>query len=528
MTQYQWETGEEYHPAAKKKGKKGCLVLLACVLVLAVSLYAAKDHLKYAIAMAAFENYNYETAADLFEDLPGFQEADYYNSLSQYRLAEAQFKNRAYTQAIEMFERLADFEDSAERVKECWYELGEEAVYEDDHAAAVEYFTKAGDYKNAPEYRTKAVYDLGHQLFLEEKYEEAEGWFEELNGEYPDEYCYPHFMTLEDAAEYLTAQADELSRTINCYVAQVPEEYSDPDALWEAMANYVPFQVGSVNYDQEEKCLRVSATYYPGDKILQAWHSGDTSQLSEDEKQTLQIAEDLVEQAKAETEDPLALELWLHDWLCENIVYDSPDMDVSTEEYMALRELNCVGAILDGTANCQGYTDAFYLLGSMAGFDVCRIGGTAEGGPHSWNGIMLDDQMYIVDLTFDDIEDEENGDAKTYVWFNSAYDPETYEIDGGADLFPSLTTQQDLSLTYYGYNECAFEDLDDAALYLLKQHKKNGEGWTYAMIEGGPYEHEDFYDAVDDNMTKAGLWSVSWTEYQEYRGGNTYLTVYWD
>lgn len=523
----QMESGESFPDEPKKKGKKGCFIVLVCVMVLAVILFAAKDHFIYAGAMAAYESCHYEMSTSLFGKVPGFKEADDYRNLSQYRLGESEFKNGEYDQAYKTFETLGDFEDSADRAKECCFQIGEEALNQSDYATAVNYFTKAENFDNAPERRREAVYELGHQLFLEEKYEAAMGWFAELDGEYPDG-CYPHFMTLEEAGTYLTTQTSELSETINCYVAQVPEECLDADELWNVLKNYVFFQIGSVSYDLGDKRLQVDAAYYPGDKILQAWRSGDTSGLSEEEASVLALAEEVVSQAKAESSDSLALEIWLHDWLCRKITYSNPNMEVSNEEYMAIRELNCIGAMIDGTANCQGYTDAFYLLGNMAGFDVCRFSGTADGAPHTWNGIMLGNKMYFVDVTFDDIQNEADEEARIYIWFNCAYDTETRVIDGGAERYPLLATQQDWSVTYYGYKRCMFKTLEDAAISLLNQYRTNGAGWTYALVEGGPYDHDDFYSAVENNISYAGLSSVLWADYIEYRGGNTYLCVKWN
>ena len=64
--------------------------------------------------------------------------------------------------------------------------------------------------------------------------------------------------------------------------------------------------------------------------------------------------------------------------------------------------------MIDGKANCQGYTDTFYMLGTMAGFKMDRLYGNSTNsngskGGHVWNTIDFGDNIaYSVDVTWDD------------------------------------------------------------------------------------------------------------------------------
>lgn len=481
-----------YEVPVKKRKKKliGLWIALGVVLALAVMLIVALPTIRstyaYTSAVMLFEMEEYEQAAEKFAQLPGQEEM----------------------------------------VKQCHYWQGEKEHRNGNYEEAVEFFTLAADYENADEWLEISIYDLGHEYFLEGEYDRAQECFDRLEGQLPEGTAI-HFAEFADAVDYLKQQSDVLSEEMICYVGQMPREYeNDDDALWEMVSNIVPFRQGTVDYVQEEQYLYVSATYYPGNKIIYAWRSGDESGLTQEEKEVMELALSLVEQARAESQTQFEIQLWLYNWLCEHIQYDNPDMDVPDDEYLKLRQLTCVGALLDSKANCQGYTDAFYLLGTLAGFDVCRIGGESEE-PHSWNGIMLDGKLYFVDATFGDMEDE-NGQAMLYTWFNCSYDPDWYTIDGGTELFPQLVMENDLSQGYYTYQNCVFETVDEAALYLLRQYKEKGEGWSYAVVPDSQITSEELFEAIDDNMSKANVWSVSWTEVIETYGGNTYFALCWE
>lgn len=87
------------------------------------------------------------------------------------------------------------------------------------------------------------------------------------------------------------------------------------------------------------------------------------------------------------------------------------------------RFVTAIGALVDGKANCQGYTDAFYMLGRMLGLNVGRISGTANNEPHQWNTITYSDgKTYFVDVTWDDqtltyTNREHKGDS--FFYFNA-------------------------------------------------------------------------------------------------------------
>lgn len=62
---------------------------------------------------------------------------------------------------------------------------------------------------------------------------------------------------------------------------------------------------------------------------------------------------------------------------------------------------SCATAILYGKTVCAGYSELFALLAKGVGFETICV--TSEN--HEWNQILIGDKWYIIDLTWDDMDD---------------------------------------------------------------------------------------------------------------------------
>ncbi len=92
----------------------------------------------------------------------------------------------------------------------------------------------------------------------------------------------------------------------------------------------------------------------------------------------------------------------IHDYIVLNCAYDYESYtagSIPSEAYTAY------GVLCNGTAVCQGYTNAFNLLCKKAGIPCITVMGTVtgeNGGDHSWNFVLRDGELHGVDTTFDD------------------------------------------------------------------------------------------------------------------------------
>ncbi len=522
----------------QRRGSKAAKIITAIVVIsalLAGGWFTTGNLRTYIYGAKLLRDGEYTSAEEIFETLGSYRDSEKQLSEARYCIAAELMEDRDYRKAIGIFEGLGEYRDSGGKMSECCYALAKSKYRSDDYDEAYEYFIKAGEYEDAAYQAQRSIYAKGHDAFMEEDYKTAFDCFEQLEGK-EEEYGKRHFLTLSDADEYLEQQLEDMNRNISFYLAEtlygsefelfngsvMSADLMGVD-IFDDIINYIPYYLGTASYDEENKEVTVTVmSYYPGEKILDAWENGDTSSLTEDEKAVLELALELTEQAKAETDNDLELEIWLHDWICEKVTYESPDMNVPAVQSLGLRQLSCIGAMLDGKANCQGYTDAFYLLGNMAGFEVGRVFGDAGEG-HIWNTINFDGVEYIVDLTFDDIDDEEYG-GWTYTFFNAPWDSEVYEIYGGKHTAPLLTDEFSLENSRFSIDGSCFDNEKDAARHIIKGLKKSGREWNHAVIKGKEITVDEF-DRVIESVRGSFGNGKTWLFWTEHYNGNTYVSV---
>lgn len=107
-------------------------------------------------------------------------------------------------------------------------------------------------------------------------------------------------------------------------------------------------------------------------------------------------------------------ELAIHDYVVNKVKYDYTNLQNNTvpdDSYTAY------GALVNGTAVCQGYAEAMYRLLNKAGVKCILVSGSGNNVPHAWNMVSIGGAYYHVDTTFDDPVSS-SGDVLTYNYFN--------------------------------------------------------------------------------------------------------------
>ncbi len=260
--------------------------------------------------------------------------------------------------------------------------------------------------------------------------------------------------SVEEAAAYLEAQADAGAAEITLFCS--PELYEkllgklgepaisrdgmDPIYDLVAQAGIFDYEL-SANRATGAIILSVKA-YYPGREILRAVANGTEAELPERLQETLEAAQKLAEACKSE--DPLETARKIHDALCSGVVYTD---DEETDE-----DDTAIGALLNGEANCDGYSDAFYLVGTLAGLEVryqhgdSRVKGAGvvtfgDTVTHMWNLLLIDGSWRMVDVTWDDDE----GHDPDYTWFNLGHDRASRSHVWNEEMTVELLAETDLS-----------------------------------------------------------------------------------
>lgn len=170
--------------------------------------------------------------------------------------------------------------------------------------------------------------------------------------------------------------------------------------------------------------------------ISDAYRSGNTSNLSEKEKETLDMASAVLKEIITEDMSPYEKEKAVYDWMTTKLSYDTGILQVIPHT-----ESDCdkpYGVLKYHNAVCVGYATTFRLFMQM--LDIpCMVVHNIER-VHSWNLVQLDGAWYHVDIYSDQ---DEGG----YANFNMNDELAANNHDWDRDFFPSAT-----ALTYnYGY-----------------------------------------------------------------------------
>lgn len=301
---------------------------------------------------------------------------------------------------------------------------------------------------------------------------------------------------------------------------------SEGELDYEDVCNILSARAASVRkLDSGE--YRITALPYAGARILKAYRSGDIGTLTKDEQEALRIAEQVVDKARKEANSDWELELMLHDWMCENISYYDVDFSI---EFTEKRPLNVIGALLDGKANCQGYTDCFYLLGSMAGFVVDK----QSEDDHTFNTIKQGGNWYIVDVTHDDTEVEMLGKEFNYYQFLNAgladCDGRTWksycERNPVAKASGSYFYYEQLDLGEAHSYQKTFYSLQEAARSVLKEYQ-NGRKTHQILVRGTEVNYDAMNNTLNQEANKMGVTYTVWT-WAKPVNGNTFFTIYFE
>lgn len=302
---------------------------------------------------------------------------------------------------------------------------------------------------------------------------------EELTGQHET-----RFWLVPDAAF-----AEELSR--------------DPD-LAERLEKAAPMASWRSFYSESGLTYRYEFTAeLPGWKIACAVAKDDLHSLTKREKETLAAASLLAEKSKQE--DDLSTALAIHDALCEMNDYTD---DPSTEE-----DDNAIGALLNGEANCDGYADAFYLTGTLAGLEIRYQQGKSleretdesyRDVGHLWNLLKIDGTWRLVDVTWDD-----DDDATVYTWFNIGMDRARLMHSWDEELAVPLLPETDL--TQRPGHEYTVRDTNSANIALNEARKLKLRSFSLILPEDSKLDRKELTRIVGKKM--GGSYHYSWNRY---------------
>lgn len=281
----------------------------------------------------------------------------------------------------------------------------------------------------------------------------------------------------------------------------------------------------SVDHTYREVTI-MDIEYYPGFKAAQAWRNGNIGMLNEQERAVFDRANAIVQEASRYAQSPYQVLINLHDALVEQVDFTEGSDDFESHD-------TAVGALLYGQAECDGYADAFYLLCALAGFDCRMVCGHAgyeskeESGSHMWNLVLTESGWYHVDVSWDDLDFDQNPSMATYRYFlmGSAmmeihHLDETLLVDQPqpyTDWSYAYYTSDHTGMTYGAY----YLTPEDAVNYILYMHLDRDQRMIHVMIDGNYQERTEQLN----QMLKEGGMRKRWWTWAKKSGDYTCISI---
>ncbi len=97
--------------------------------------------------------------------------------------------------------------------------------------------------------------------------------------------------------------------------------------------------------------------------------------------------------------------LFVHDYIINNTAYDYDGASSGVNGIWG----TAYGCLVNGSAICQGYAEAFMLLMNKLNIECGLCTGDSDRGRHAWNYVKSDGKYYWIDTTWDDPENSESG-----------------------------------------------------------------------------------------------------------------------
>ena len=243
---------------------------------------------------------------------------------------------------------------------------------------------------------------------------------------------------------------------------------------------------------------------YPGRAVMRAVETGNREGLSAREMEVWSAASQIA--GVLRTEDTLMTAKLVHDWICDHVIYAD---DETTDE-----DDTAIGAILNGRANCDGYADAFYLIGSLAGLNIRYQHGDSfqrqnewqsYSVSHMWNLLENGGQWRMVDVTWDD-----EADGWSYLWFNVGQDIARRMHIWNEDMTVPLAALSDRRI--HGENEYYVWSGDELYDAVNAAHQARQSNFHILFQDPSlSYLHETGLSAVMDRCP-GSMVTYSWNE----------------
>lgn len=198
----------------------------------------------------------------------------------------------------------------------------------------------------------------------------------------------------------------------------------------------------------------------------------------------------------------IAKEKFIHNYLVLNTTYDHKSANLGELEFgqAISHDWDVYGALVEGSAVCEGYAKAFAYLCRCVGINATTITGTSHGVGHMWNAVLLDNEWYLVDVTWND-GDHDNDETNwlDYTYFNrtSKQFESSHSVD--TDLaYPNCTATKNAFYNTYAINLTGNKISDNYKL-IIDEAEKYKEETLHIYIGNNPINSEKLHSNIFNN-----------------------------
>lgn len=171
------------------------------------------------------------------------------------------------------------------------------------------------------------------------------------------------------------------------------------------------------SYPDDSKTKKDETGLYDTTPISQAYLTGDDSELDDLQKAILKKAEGILRETVTEDMSPVEKELAVHDYICRMFHYDMLSLDAMHS--MQPHSDDPYGMLVMGRGICAGYSTSFKLFMDMLEIENMIVHATAnDGDEHAWNMVKFGDDWYCVDVTWDDLGQDDPDRFVSHLYFN--------------------------------------------------------------------------------------------------------------
>lgn len=182
--------------------------------------------------------------------------------------------------------------------------------------------------------------------------------------------------------------------------------YFVTDGLQVTLSDFIEILSADDTYEEAIDSLEFNSITYSSKKTtgdytlysVQLTYGKSVNEVIEEKAKIRQKVEEINTALQLDTLDNYDKTVAIDNYLCETVTY--PDGDGIN--YPAIKH-TAYGALIDGSAVCDGYSRAAQLLFLRSGVECLLVIGVCTNGiGHAWNMVKLDGSWYHLDVTWDD------------------------------------------------------------------------------------------------------------------------------